>query len=106
LTKGNDMPLAVIKRKEFRRRMGGISRATEFRGRRDDPEWPEVVELTSHLTGYIESEADAFIAKRAERRLSVTGAVPRAAATETLASSDAAEPRRRKRTMLEGGGPP
>jgi predicted DNA-binding transcriptional regulator AlpA len=55
----------IISRREFRKRLGGISRATEFReSKKGHPNWPRLVYITGLLTGYFEDEADRYIASR------------------------------------------
>jgi predicted DNA-binding transcriptional regulator AlpA len=61
--------MRLITRREFRRRCGNIGRTTEWRGLRDDPDWPELVAITPGLSGYIETEVEAFLRRRAARRL-------------------------------------
>ncbi len=51
----------VISRREFRRRLGNISRTTEFRISKGDPAFPQLVQMTPGMTGYYEDEADAYI---------------------------------------------
>jgi predicted DNA-binding transcriptional regulator AlpA len=55
----------IISRREFRKRLGGISRTTEHRlSKAGDPNWPQLVEVSPGLTGYYEDEADLYIAAR------------------------------------------
>ena len=58
----------LIPRSEARRRVGGISRATEHRRLKDEPEWPRPVAIGLGKSGYVQSEIDAYIAKKIAAR--------------------------------------
>jgi predicted DNA-binding transcriptional regulator AlpA len=59
---------ALISRREGRRRAGDIGRTTEHRLIRDDPDWPQPVQITAGKTGYSAAEIDAWVRKRIEER--------------------------------------
>ena len=62
--------LILITRREARKRAGDISRTTEHRLLKGDPDWPRPVRITRGLTGYVAGEVDQFVEKRiAERDL-------------------------------------
>jgi hypothetical protein len=61
--KDEQRPLVIISRAEARRRVGNISRSTEYRLRDGDPDWPVPVGR-----GYLEVEIQNYIARLAERR--------------------------------------
>jgi predicted DNA-binding transcriptional regulator AlpA len=64
----------IISRREFRKRLGGISRTTEYRlSQAGDRQFPQVVEITPGLSGYYEDEADLYIASRPRRPRPETG---------------------------------
>jgi predicted DNA-binding transcriptional regulator AlpA len=55
----------IISRREFRKRLGGISRTTEHRlSKAGDPNFPELVWVSPGLTGYYENEAQTYIDTR------------------------------------------
>ena len=54
----------IIGRREFRKRLGNISRTTEFRLSKSDPAFPQLIQVTPGLKGFFEDEADAYIAAR------------------------------------------
>jgi predicted DNA-binding transcriptional regulator AlpA len=56
-------PKRLILRAEARRRLGGISRATELRMLKTDPRMPQPVLIASKLTGYDEALFNAFVAE-------------------------------------------
>jgi predicted DNA-binding transcriptional regulator AlpA len=58
----------IISRREFRKRLGDISRTTEFRMREADPNFPQVVWITPGKSGYFEDEAAAYIRARPRRQ--------------------------------------
>jgi predicted DNA-binding transcriptional regulator AlpA len=58
----------LITRREGRHRAGDISRTTEHRLLKSDPDWPRPVRITRGLTGYVASELDRFIEKRVAAR--------------------------------------
>jgi predicted DNA-binding transcriptional regulator AlpA len=58
----------LIPRSEARRRVGGISRATEHRRLKDDPEWLRPVAIGPGKSGYVQSEIEAYIAKKIAAR--------------------------------------
>jgi predicted DNA-binding transcriptional regulator AlpA len=61
-------PERLITRREARRRAGGISRSTEHRLLKRDPDWPRPVQITPGLTGYVEHEFGRFLARRVAER--------------------------------------
>jgi predicted DNA-binding transcriptional regulator AlpA len=61
------MARRIISRREFRSRLGDISRATEFRLRQADPSFPKVVPVSPGRTGIDEGESDAYIARLVTR---------------------------------------
>ena len=54
----------IIGRREFRKRLGNISRTTEFRLSKSDPAFPRLVQVTPGLTGFFEDECNDYIAAR------------------------------------------
>jgi predicted DNA-binding transcriptional regulator AlpA len=62
------MARKIISRLEFRRRLGDISRATEYRLRQADPSFPKVVSVSRGRTGIDEDESDAYIARLVDTR--------------------------------------
>ena len=62
-------PTRIISRREFRKRLGGISRTTEFRLRKREPDFPRLVWISPGLSGYYEDEASTFISARPRERL-------------------------------------
>lgn len=63
-------PTRLINRREFCRRLGGISRQTEWRRRKSDPTWPRPVPFSPTLDLYYESEVEALLQRlRAEHDL-------------------------------------
>lgn len=54
-----------IRSTEYRARLGGISRMTEWRLQRDDEDFPKPIKLRPNLVVYRESECEAYIAKKA-----------------------------------------
>jgi hypothetical protein len=56
--------IVLIPRKEYRRRRGDISRSTEFRFLRADPDHPQPV----NGKYYVEAEVDAYLETLAARR--------------------------------------
>jgi predicted DNA-binding transcriptional regulator AlpA len=54
----------LIPRSEARRRAGGISRATEHRRLKAEADWPRPVAIGPGKSGYVQSEIDAYIAKK------------------------------------------
>jgi predicted DNA-binding transcriptional regulator AlpA len=62
------MALALINRREARKRVGGISRSCEHTLIKTDPTWPQPVQISSVLTGYIEAEISAWIEARGAER--------------------------------------
>jgi predicted DNA-binding transcriptional regulator AlpA len=63
----------LIPRSEARRRVGGISRATEHRRLKDEPDWPRPVAIGPGKSGYVQSEIDAYIARKIAARDRGTG---------------------------------
>ena len=63
----------LIPRSEARRRVGGISRATEHRRLKHEPDWPKPVAIGPGKSGYVQSEIDAYIAKKIAARNAGTG---------------------------------
>jgi predicted DNA-binding transcriptional regulator AlpA len=62
----------LITRSEARRRVGAISRATEHRRLKAEADWPRPVAIGPGKSGYVQSEIDAYIAKKiAARRAGV-----------------------------------
>ncbi len=59
----------IISRREFRKRLGDISRTTEFRLSKSDPNFPQLVWMSPGLSGYFEDEAEVYIGARPRRRL-------------------------------------
>jgi predicted DNA-binding transcriptional regulator AlpA len=53
----------LIPRSEARRRVGGISRATEHRRLKNEPDWPKPVAIGPGKSGYVQSEIDWYVAK-------------------------------------------
>jgi predicted DNA-binding transcriptional regulator AlpA len=58
----------LIPRSEARRRVGGISRATEHRRLKTEPDWPRPVAIGPGKLGYVQSEIDAYITKKVAAR--------------------------------------
>jgi predicted DNA-binding transcriptional regulator AlpA len=58
----------LIPRSEARRRVGGISRATEHRRLKNEPDWPRPVAIGPGKSGYVQSEIDSYVAKRIAAR--------------------------------------
>jgi predicted DNA-binding transcriptional regulator AlpA len=61
-------PKRLLSRREARKLAGNISRTTEFRLLRDDPDWPKPVQISAGLSGYVEEELQAFIEARMKAR--------------------------------------
>lgn len=57
-------PTRLISRREFRARLGGISRSTEYRLRQADPSFPRIVPVTPGLTGVSEEAAETYIQQK------------------------------------------
>jgi predicted DNA-binding transcriptional regulator AlpA len=60
--------LRIITPAAARERMGEISRSTEQRLIKSDPDWPKKIHHTRGCSGYIESELEAYIAKKLVER--------------------------------------
>ena len=58
----------LIPRSEARQRVGGISRATEHRRLKDEADWPRPVAIGPGKSGYVQSEIDAYIARKIAAR--------------------------------------
>lgn len=42
----------------------GMARATVWRKAKDDPDYPKPVRISENITGWLESEIDAYIARK------------------------------------------
>jgi predicted DNA-binding transcriptional regulator AlpA len=60
--------LRIVLRPDARKLLGGISSATEYRLSQVDPDFPQRVEVSPGLTGYIAEELNTFIAKKIAQR--------------------------------------
>ena len=58
----------LILRREARRLVGNISRATEQRLLRNSPDWPRPVKISPGRSGYVLSEVQAYIELQIARR--------------------------------------
>jgi predicted DNA-binding transcriptional regulator AlpA len=57
----------VISRKKMRHLARDMSRTTEWRQIKNNPDWPTLVQITPGLWGYFEADADAYFEKLAAR---------------------------------------
>jgi hypothetical protein len=57
----DDPNLVLIPAEVHRYRVGGISRTTEWRRRKADPNWPRVVTLPNGKDGYVDAESRAHV---------------------------------------------